>query len=106
EDISSEFVHDPDAPLPRLGEILLQRGDVATNELHAALGHQNRLGALLVDGGVVSEAKVAAALGEQQAIAKQRAAATHDSVRVPSDKLDALINLVGELVTNQARLSQ
>ncbi len=32
--------------------------------------------------------------------------AANDSVRVPSAKLDALINLLGELVTNQARLSQ
>ena len=51
-------------------------------------------------------AKVASALAEQQSIATQQIAAKNDSVRVPSDKLDALINLVGELVTNQARLSQ
>ena len=61
---------------------------------------------LLVDGGAVSGAKVASALTEQQSIARQQIAAKNDSVRVPSDKLDALINLVGELVTNQARLGQ
>jgi two-component system, chemotaxis family, sensor kinase CheA len=106
DDVSSEFVNDPDAPLPRLGEILIQRGDVAPHDLHAVLRSQSRLGDLLVDGGVVSGTKVAAALGEQQAIARQQVAAKNDSVRVPSDKLDALINLVGELVTNQARLNQ
>ena len=106
DDVSTEFVNEPDAPLPRLGEILLQRGDVATDDLHAALRSQSRLGALLVDGGAVSGTKVAAALGEQQAIARQQVAAKNDSVRVPSEKLDALINLVGELVTNQARLTQ
>ncbi len=105
-DISSEFVHDPDAPLPRLGEILLERGDVASQDLNVALRSQNRLGALLVDSGRVSKGKIAAALTEQQSIATQQSAAKSDSVRVPSDKLDALINLVGELVTNQARLSQ
>jgi two-component system chemotaxis sensor kinase CheA len=45
-------------------------------------------------------------LVEQRSVAAQQIAAKSDSVRVPSDKLDALMNLVGELVTNQARLSQ
>ena len=106
EDVSSEFVRNPDTPLPRLGEILRRRGDIAANDLHEALLGQNRLGSLLVDGGVVSGTRVAAALTEQQSVARHQAVAKNDSVRVPSDKLDALINLVGELVTNQARLSQ
>jgi two-component system chemotaxis sensor kinase CheA len=106
EDISTDFILNPDTPLPRLGEILLQRGDVATNDLHEALRSQRRLGELLVDGGVVSGARVASALSEQQSIARRQIAARNDSVRVPSDKLDALIDLVGELVTNQARLGQ
>ncbi len=105
-DISSDFVRDPDAPLPRLGEILVERGDIASHDLDAALRSQNRLGELLVDSGRVSQGKVAAALTEQQSIATQQTAAKSDSVRVPSDKLDALINLVGELVTNQARLTE
>ena len=45
-------------------------------------------------------------MAEQRSVAAQQIAAKSDSVRVPSDKLDALMNLVGELVTNQARLSQ
>ena len=105
-DISSDIVLDPDAPQPRLGDILLQRGDLATADLHAPLSQQSRLGELLVDSGTLSSAKVSSALSEQQAVAKQQVAAKNDSVRVPSDKLDALINLLGELVTNQARLSQ
>jgi two-component system, chemotaxis family, sensor kinase CheA len=105
-DISSDFVRDPDAPLPRLGEILLARGDVASDDLSAALRSQNRLGDLLVDSGQVSQGKITAALTEQQSIATHQSAAKSDTVRVPSDKLDALINLVGELVTNQARLSE
>ncbi|MGA3399229.1 MAG: chemotaxis protein CheA, partial [Acetobacteraceae bacterium] len=106
EDVSTDFVLNPDAPLPRLGDILLRRGDVAATDLHDALRSQSRLGELLVDGGVVSEAKVASALTEQQSIARHQIAAKNDSVRVASDKLDALIDLVGELVTNQARLGQ
>ncbi len=105
-DISSEFMHDPSNAPPRLGEILVERGDVASAGVHEALGSQNRLGELLVDGGHVSASKVASALAEQRSVAAQQIAAKSDSVRVPSDKLDALMNLVGELVTNQARLSQ
>jgi two-component system chemotaxis sensor kinase CheA len=105
-DVSSDMILDPDAPQPRLGDILLQRGDIATEDLQDPLRRQSKLGELLVDHGQVSSAKVASALSEQQSVAKQQSAAKNDSVRVPSDKLDALINLLGELVTNQARLSQ
>ena len=105
-DISSDFVHDPTSALPRLGEILVERGDVASAGVHEVLGNQTRLGELLVDSGQVSASKVASALAEQRSVAAQQIAAKSDSVRVPSDKLDALMNLVGELVTNQARLSQ
>jgi two-component system chemotaxis sensor kinase CheA len=106
EDVSSDLVRNPDAPLPRLGEILVERGDVATHDVRDALRGQRRLGDLLVDSGAVSEAKVASALSEQQSLARHQVAARSDSVRVASDKLDALIDLVGELVTNQARLGQ
>lgn len=105
-DISSDFVHDPDRAVPRLGEILVERGDVVPDAVREALDSQFRLGELLVDSGQMSGSKVASALAEQRSIATQQVAAKGDSVRVPADKLDALINLVGELVTNQARLGQ
>ena len=105
-DVSSDVMHDPTSEPLRLGEILVERGDVASGGLHEALASQTRLGELLVDRGQVSASKVASALAEQRSVAAQQIAAKSDSVRVPSDKLDALMNLVGELVTNQARLSQ
>ncbi|MDR3435217.1 chemotaxis protein CheA [Telmatospirillum sp.] len=106
EDISSDAILDPDAPQPRLGDILVHRGDVAPADLHDQLNRQSRLGELLVESGRISSTKVISALSEQQTVARQQLATKNDSVRVPSDKLDALINLLGELVTNQARLSQ
>ncbi len=106
EDISSDIVLDPDAPGPRLGDILIHRGDIAAEDVQVQLGRQSRLGELLVESGSVSPSRVMSALNEQQSIAKHQAAAKNESIRVPSDKLDALINLLGELVTNQARLSQ
>ena len=106
DDVSSDYVIDPDVPLPRLGEILVQRGDVEVSDLHDALRSQSRLGELLVDSGQLPRTKLTSALTQQRSIAAHQLAAKGDSVRVPSEKLDALINLVGELVINQARLSQ
>ncbi|MBF0270698.1 MAG: chemotaxis protein CheA [Magnetococcales bacterium] len=91
----------------KLGQILLERGDVNSNELEKAL---MPLGDRLVQAGVVTPDKVRAALTEQQVIQekhdKKKTAETATSVRVPSDKLDSLVDLVGELVTMQARLNQ
>ncbi|MBF0562171.1 MAG: chemotaxis protein CheA [Alphaproteobacteria bacterium] len=97
---------DAEAPPPRLGEILVERGYVSPEAVKEELRHQNRLGDLLTQSGQVSAEKVAAALLEQEALAKQQAALKKESLRVPALKLDALVNLVGELVVNQARLSQ
>jgi two-component system chemotaxis sensor kinase CheA len=66
----------PDKPLPRLGEILIQKG-------------------------AVDAAVVDAALEKQQQVKEHRA---HESqfIRVEAEKLDQLMNLVGELVITGA----
>ncbi|MBF0337383.1 MAG: chemotaxis protein CheA [Nitrospirae bacterium] len=94
----------------KLGEILISRGDVSLAELQKVLGKQKRVGEILVDSGIVKEDQIQSALVEQQHIkevrqqrAKQESMA---SIRVPSEKLDGLVDLVGELVTVQARLTQ
>jgi len=93
-----------------LGEILVERGDLSAEEMQAVLESKKRIGELLVEKGLVTEEKVTSALIEQQHIKEvhkerqtQEAAA---SIRVAAEKLDLLVNLVGELVTVQARLSQ
>ncbi|GAB0057191.1 Chemotaxis protein CheA [Candidatus Magnetaquicoccaceae bacterium FCR-1] len=91
----------------KLGQILLERGDINPKELETAL---LPLGDRLVQAGVISHDKVKAALTEQQVVQekqdKKKTAEAATSVRVPSDKLDNLVDLVGELVTMQARLTQ
>lgn len=57
-DISSEAVLDPDTLRPRLGDILLQRGDITRDVVHDQLSRQSRLGELLVESGQVSSTKV------------------------------------------------
>ncbi|MBF0459773.1 MAG: chemotaxis protein CheA [Magnetococcales bacterium] len=92
----------------KLGEILVERGDISAEALDKAL---TPLGDRLVTSGVVPADKVRAALTEQRVVQEQRqqqgkAAEVDAVVRVPSTKLDKLVNLVGEMVTVQARLNQ
>ncbi|MEO5329736.1 MAG: chemotaxis protein CheA [Magnetococcus sp. THC-1_WYH] len=91
----------------KLGNILVQRGDIKEEVLEQAL---KPIGDRLVESGVVSPSQVKAALAEQNAIKAKRdkkvQAESATSVRVPSEKLDGLVDLVGELVTVQARLNQ
>ena len=99
---------DPDTPAPkRLGEILLERGDIQEEALADAL---TPLGDRLVASGAVSASKVRAALTEQKVVKEQqkktKAPEATAVVRVPSSRLDVLVDLVGELVTVQARLTQ
>jgi two-component system chemotaxis sensor kinase CheA len=91
----------------RLGEILVERGDVQPGAIDAALAQQEPLGKLLVKAGVVAEEKVAAALGEQKHFRNEgRAGKGADSIRVPAERLDDLMDRVGELVIAQSRLKQ
>ncbi len=101
-----------DPAYKRLGQILIERGDLSPAEREKALGMQQRLGELLVDQGVVTPEKVQSALVEQTEVKHQRqervaaSAADAASIRVPAERLDQLVNLVGEMVTVQAHLTQ
>jgi two-component system, chemotaxis family, sensor kinase CheA len=91
----------------KLGDILVQRGDIAKDTLNNAV---KPLGDRLVEAGAVSSTHVKAALEEQKAVKEKRERKKKkeysNTVRVPADKLDNLVDLVGELVTVQARLNQ
>ncbi len=93
---------------PRLGEILAHRGDAEPAAIEAVLAERKPVGEVLVEAGVVAPAQVAAALAEQRGLSQVRAATATETatIRVPAAKLDALVDLVGGLVTAQARLSQ
>ena len=95
---------------PRLGDILIDAGAISRAQLAQALQIQSaavapeapaaRLGEILQATSAISPKVVEAALQKQQ---KQRegAAATPDDnrfIRVQADRLDAVINLLGELV--------
>jgi len=94
----------------KLGDILVERGDLSPVEMQKILGLQKRFGELAVAVGAVTPDKVQSALVEQQQVKSVRQErASQDaasSIRVPAEKLDLLVNLVGEMVTVQAHLSQ
>lgn len=89
-----------------IGEILLKSKVLTEKELKNALnaqqtiadnGNGQPLGEMLVDAGVVDKEVVTAAVEKQQTVRSKKKGESR-SVRVDSVKLDALINLVGELV--------
>jgi two-component system chemotaxis sensor kinase CheA len=100
-----------DDDVRKLGEILIDRGDLSPDLLQSVLHQQKPLGELLVASGAVTQEKVVSALVEQQHVKttrQERTAAPEAaaSIRVPAERLDQLVNLVGEMVTVQARLTQ
>lgn len=101
---------DEDGHDKRLGEILVERGDLDPQQLEEVLGARKKLGEMLVESGLVPRHLVESALVEQQQIKEIHKARSSQekqgSIRVPSERLDHLVNLVGEQVTVQARLSQ
>ena len=103
-------LNNEDAGIKKLGEILVERGDIQPEDLQKALDAQKRLGDILVESGLVTKGKVQSALAEQQQVkevrTKHQRADSTSSIRVPADKLDKFVNLVGELVIIQQRLSQ
>lgn len=99
-----------EADYKKLGDILIERGDLSPEDLRRVLLDQRRIGEMLVDAGVVDGGRVESALAEQELIRRARrmrqVAESTSSIRVNSSKLDTLVDLVAELVTVQARLSQ
>ena len=110
EIIDRGVVAETDTDYKKLGEILVERGDLSTNDLEKVLSAHKRIGERLVDSGVLAPEKVYSALAEQQHVREVRrerkTTETMASIRVPAERLDTLVNLVGELVTVQSRLSQ
>jgi len=99
----------------RLGDILVRCGSVTARELEAALNQQHAgegapgeaappqpLGSILVEGGNVPPVVVEAALAKQKQVSDQKAQESR-SIRIDSEKLDKLIDLVGELIIAGAR---
>ncbi|MEK6622914.1 MAG: chemotaxis protein CheA [Planctomycetota bacterium] len=87
----------------KLGEILVIKGDVSEEQLEVALKEQSKhLGEILVEKGATTPEKVNSALKIQNKMGK----ATSETVKVDTQKLDSLVNLVGELVIANALINE
>lgn len=108
--IEGEGIPGDGAEYKRIGEIMVDRGDIAPEALEEFVSKQRPLGELLIEADMVGREAVEGALAEQEyirTIRRRRDELTEvSSIRVASEKLDSLVNLVGELVTVQARLKQ
>ncbi len=88
-------------PYKRVGEILLEEGVVTPEQISESLAKQKPLGQILVEEKKATPAQVSIALQKQQQIKKGESA----SIRVDTEKIDKLINLVGELVITQSMIT-
>jgi len=90
----------------RLGDILVEQGEVKEEDVAEALEAQQKpIGEILVDRGKVSPDKLDKALKVQDKLREmtqksqvERRAVKRQDIRVDIDKLDNLINLIGEMV--------
>lgn len=105
----------PDSPM-KLGEILVQIGTLSKHELQEALAMQEPhgeelsgakpLGAIIAEQGMSHPTVINAALEKQKSQIAGPDQQQKKSIRIDADKLDHLINLVGELVISGANVRQ
>jgi two-component system, chemotaxis family, sensor kinase CheA len=104
------LIQEMPAEAARLGDMLVACGTITRQELGAALATQGKdeasqpIGAILVGQGTVERVVVDAALAKQKQVVEQKALENR-SIRIDADKLDHLINLVGELIIAGASVS-
>ncbi|NMC43870.1 MAG: chemotaxis protein CheA [candidate division Zixibacteria bacterium] len=102
---------DDDLAPPRVGDILVDMGAVSQTEIDEALERRERkdekLGETLVREGLVPAKAVAHALREQQSKKGPAGGATvKDMVKIDTERLDRLIDTIGELVVAESMVGQ
>lgn len=98
----------------RLGEILVKSHAISFQELEAALATQKHqakttgavdmLGDILIEEQSIPAEIVNAALDKQKKVSEKKSSAENRFIRVDAERLDVLINLIGELVINRQRV--
>jgi len=98
----------------RLGEILIKSHVISRQDLEQALATQKAqavaqvavplLGQIFIEEQDVAPELVTAALDKQKKNQERRSAPENRFIRVEADRLDKLINLIGELVVNRQRV--
>ena len=102
-DVSSRYTEDGHEKIDadkRIGDILIERGKVDQKTVTEVMGSKKMLGEALVDNKKVSPSDLKKALADQEHARKS----VPTTVRVDINKLDSLVNLIGELIINESRL--
>ncbi|MCP4670027.1 MAG: chemotaxis protein CheA, partial [Desulfobacula sp.] len=95
-----------------IGEILLQKGDISSQDLDQALEQQKgqldkKIGQILIDEKKAEPRQIASALMEQKQVKQQgKKQVVAAQVKVSTQKLDDLVDYAGELVIAQSMLKQ
>ncbi|MFH0925357.1 MAG: chemotaxis protein CheA [bacterium] len=105
EDITDSYKEGVNMSLAdkKIGEILVDKGIVTEDDVNDALAGQKKIGEILVERGVVEPDEIESAVDEQE---KSKGLKIASTIRVETDKLDKLVNLVGEMVIGLARIRQ
>jgi len=95
---------------PKIGEILIDEGVVDQGDVEDALKQQKPIGQILKESGKVNDEQLSSAVARQtkvkEDISTKKKKEAVSSIRVAAEKLDWLVDLVGELVIVQAQISQ
>jgi len=99
----------------RLGELLVQNGSVSANEIRNAVKDQKehpdkKIGEILVENNSTSNQEVNRIVQQQNTAPntpiQTKKVTTESTVKVTTERLDIMINMVGELVIAQSMVSQ
>ncbi|MEZ4526487.1 MAG: chemotaxis protein CheA [Desulfobacterales bacterium] len=96
--------HEENPSLP--GEILTDREESGAETVQEVPEKQNPVENLPEKSGKLSDETPESALDDHSVPEKQKYGADTDGIRISSERLDRLINLVGEMVVTQAHLSE
>ncbi|MBD3320217.1 MAG: hypothetical protein GF350_03890 [Chitinivibrionales bacterium] len=95
------------SPEKKVGEILIEKGEASQEEVQHALaaqekGDKRKIGEILVEKKNTTSRNVAGALASQNAARK---AVVEETIRVPVDRLDQLVDAIGEAVIAQSMIA-
>lgn len=103
----------PEYSEKKIGEILISEKKLTPEQLDWALNQQKKLGDILVDAGTVKKGDMEIALAKQ-AIAREKENQVVEqaksselggqSIRVSQEKMDRLMNMIGELLISKNRI--
>lgn len=105
----------PEYSQKKIGEILISEQKLTSEQVKWALQQQKKLGDILVDSGAIKAGDLKIALAQQamarekeQKVLEQAKSSTSElggqSIRVSQEKLDRLMNMIGELLISKNRI--